>query len=131
MIFFNHLSKSVLLLWILFVVYCNLRYTFVFIILSCLFLATLCEWADLMTLMCVMFPCFPNGVLGKVWYSKICLKRLLSNRPSQQYCKMLLGEHTTILSTFIKLPFVIKIFVLCIIEWPLNTNFTVLDCIDS
>ena len=32
---------------------------------------------------------------------------------------------TTILLTFIKLPFVIKIFVLSIFEWPLKTGFTV------
>ena len=38
---------------------------------------------------------------------------------------MLQGEHSTILSTFIKLPFVIKIFVLSIFEWPLKTGFTV------
>ena len=31
---------------------------------------------------------------------------------------MLQGEHSAILSTFIKLPFVIKIFVLSIFEWP-------------
>ena len=30
-----------------------------------------------------------------------------------------------ILSTFIKLPFVIKIFVLSIFEWPFYTDFTV------
>ena len=35
-------------------------------------------------------------------------------------------EHSAILSTFIKLPFVIKIFVLSILEWPLKTDFTVL-----
>ena len=39
---------------------------------------------------------------------------------------MLEGEHSAILSTFIKLPFVIKIFVLSIFEWPLKTGFTVL-----
>ena len=38
---------------------------------------------------------------------------------------MLQGEHSAILSTFIKLPFVIKIFVLPIFEWPLKTGFTV------
>ena len=38
---------------------------------------------------------------------------------------MLQGEHSTILSTFIKLPFVVKIFVLSIFEWPLKTGFTV------
>ena len=39
---------------------------------------------------------------------------------------MLQGEHSAIHSTFIKLPFVIKIFVLYIFEWPLKTGFTVL-----
>ena len=38
---------------------------------------------------------------------------------------MLQVEHSAILSTFIKLPFVIKIFVLFIFEWPLKTEFTV------
>ena len=35
-------------------------------------------------------------------------------------------EHSAILSTFIKLPSVIKIFVLSIFEWPLKAGFTVL-----
>ena len=40
---------------------------------------------------------------------------------------MLQGDHSaTILLTFIKLPFVIKIFVLSIFEWPLKTGVTVL-----
>ena len=34
-------------------------------------------------------------------------------------------EHSAILSTFIKLPFAIKPFVLSIFEWPLKTGFTV------
>ena len=34
-------------------------------------------------------------------------------------------EHSAILLTFIKLPFVIKIFVLPILEWPFYTGFTV------
>ena len=34
------------------------------------------------------------------------------------------GEHSAILLTFIKLPFVIKIFVLSIFEWPFYTGFT-------
>ena len=34
-------------------------------------------------------------------------------------------EHSAILSTFIKLPFVIKIFVFSIFEWPFYTGFTV------
>ena len=33
-------------------------------------------------------------------------------------------EHSAILSNFIKLPFVIKIFVLSIFEWPFYTGFT-------
>ena len=39
---------------------------------------------------------------------------------------MLQVEHSAILSTFIKLPFVIKTFVLSIFEWLLKTCFTVL-----
>ena len=70
-------------------------------------------------------------------YSKTCLKRPLSKRPNidfqdqlplnagQKYCRMLQGEHSVILLTFIKLPFVIKIFVLSIFEWPFYTGSTV------
>ena len=55
--------------------------------------------------------------------SKTCVKRPLSKRSKigfqdksllnagQKYCRMLQREHSAILSTFIKLPFVIKIFV--------------------
>ena len=50
----------------------------------------------------------------------------------QKYCRMLQREHSAIplehsaiLSTFIKLPFAIKIFVLSIFEWPFYTGFTV------
>ena len=43
----------------------------------------------------------------------------------QKYCRMLQGEHSAIRSTFIKLPLVIKIFVLSIFEWPFHTGFTV------
>ena len=49
--------------------------------------------------------------------------RLLLNA-GQKYCRMLQGEHSAILSTFIKLPFVIKVFVLSIFEWALKTGFT-------
>ena len=71
-------------------------------------------------------------------YSKTCVKQPLSKRPKigfhdqlslnagQKYCIMLQGEHSAILSTFIKLPFVIKIFVLSIFEWPFYTGFTVI-----
>ena len=59
-------------------------------------------------------------------YSKTCLKRLLkknkkicfqyqlSLNAGQKYCRMLQKEHSAILSTFIKLPFSIKTFVLSI-----------------
>ena len=40
-------------------------------------------------------------------------------------CRMLQGVHSAILSTFIKLPFAIKTFVLSIFEGPLKTGFTV------
>ena len=61
-------------------------------------------------------------------YSETCVKRPLSKRPKigfqyqlslnagQKYFRVLQGEHSAILSTFIKLPFVIKIFVLSISE---------------
>ena len=70
-------------------------------------------------------------------YSKTCVKRPLSKRPKivfqdqlslnagQKYCRMRQVEHSAILSTFIKLPIVIKIFVLSIFEWPFYTGFTV------
>ena len=66
-------------------------------------------------------------------YGKTCPKRLISKRPKisfqdklslnacQKYCRMHQGEqeeHSTILLTFVKLPFVINIFVLSIFEWP-------------
>ena len=70
-------------------------------------------------------------------YSKTCVKRPFSKRPNigfqnllfliadQTYCRMLQGEHSAILLTFIKLPFVIKIFVLSFFEWSFYTGFTV------
>ena len=42
----------------------------------------------------------------------------------QKYCRMLEGELSALLFTFIKLQFVIKIFVLFIVEWPFYTGFT-------
>ena len=43
--------------------------------------------------------------------------------------KVFQGEHSAILLTFIiKLPFVIKIFVLSIFEWPFYTVLTVVAC---
>ena len=72
-------------------------------------------------------------------YSKTCPKRplkmktkigfqdQLSLNAGQKYCRMLQREHSAILSTYIKLPFVIKIFVLSIFEWPLKTSLTVIE----
>ena len=71
-------------------------------------------------------------------YSKTCGKRPLSKDrkfifktnyrlmqvKSIAECSL---EHSAILLTFIKLPFVIKIFILSIFEWPFYTGFTVLD----
>ena len=73
-----------------------------------------------------------------VSYSKTCVKRSLSKdrkigfydqlslNAGQKYCRMLRGKHSVILLTFIKLPFVINIFVLSVLEWPFYTGFTVL-----
>ena len=57
--------------------------------------------------------------------SKIGFQDRLSLNAGQKYCRMLRGEHSAILSTFIKLPFVIKIWVLFIFDWPFYTGFTV------
>ena len=71
-------------------------------------------------------------------YNKTCVKQpllkglkigfqdQLSLNAGQKYCRMLQGEHSAIFSTFIKLLFVIQIFVLSIFEWPFYTGFTVL-----
>ena len=56
---------------------------------------------------------------------KIVFQDQLSLNAGQKYCRMLQGEHSAILSTFIKLPFVIKFFVLSIFEWLFYTVFTV------
>ena len=65
-------------------------------------------------------------------YSKTCVKCPLSKIPKtgfqdqlslnarQKYCKMRQGENSAIFSTFIKLQFVIEIFVLSNFEWPFS-----------
>ena len=70
-------------------------------------------------------------------YSETCVKQPISKRPKigfqdqlslnagQKYCRMLQGEHSAILLICFKLPFVIKIFVLSIYEWPFYTGFTI------
>ena len=89
-------------------------------------------WTEIMMLTCMI-----QTVRGI--YTKPCLKRPPSKRPKivfqdqlslnagQKFCRMLQGEHSAILSTCIKLPFVIKIFVLSIFEWLLKTGLTVPD----
>ena len=56
---------------------------------------------------------------------KIGFQYQLSLNAGQKYCRMLQVEHSAILSTFIKLPFSIKTFVLSIFKWSLKTGFTV------
>ena len=72
-------------------------------------------------------------------YSKTCVKWPLSKRPkigfqdqSSLICRSKVlqnapREHYAILSTYIKLPFVIKIFASSIFEWPFYTGFTVVS----
>ena len=56
---------------------------------------------------------------------KIDFQDQLSINAGQKYCRMLQGEHSAILSTFFKLPFVLNIFFfLYIFEWPFYTGFT-------
>ena len=52
----------------------------------------------------------------------------LSLNAGQKYCRMLQGEHSAILTTFIKLPFSIKTFALTIFKWQIKTGFTVFWC---
>ena len=56
---------------------------------------------------------------------KIGFKDRLLLNAGQKYCRMLQGELSAFLPTFMKLPFVNKIFVLSIFVWPLKTGFTV------
>ena len=55
----------------------------------------------------------------------ICFQYQLSLSAGQKYCRMHRGEHSAVLSTIIKLPFVNKIPILSIFEWPLGTGFTI------
>ena len=57
--------------------------------------------------------------------TKIGFQDQLSLNAGKKYCRMLQLEHSEILLTFIKLPIVIKIFVLSIFERPFYTGFTV------
>ena len=82
-----------------------------------------------------------KGAFSYIRYvkSKTCVKQPLSRRPKigfqdklshnagQKYCRIL--QDSAILSTFIKLPFVIKILVLSFLGWPFYTGFTVISCV--
>ena len=63
---------------------------------------------------------WPHSKILKIGFQD----QLLLNA-GHEYCRMLQLEHSAILSTFIKLPFVIQTFVLSIFEWPFYTGFTV------
>ena len=70
-------------------------------------------------------------------YRKTCVKRPLLNRPKMVFntvyrlmqvkniAECSKGKHSAILSSFIKLPVVIKIFVLSFFEWPFYTGFSI------
>ena len=71
-------------------------------------------------------------------YRKTCLKRPLSKRPKIGFQDQLslnailfIAECSNALLTFIKIPFVIKIFVLSIFELPLYKGFTVLNLLNE
>ena len=61
--------------------------------------------------------------------TKIGFQDQLSLNAGQKYCRMLQGEYSAILLTFIKLPSVIEIFVLSIFEWLFYTGLTVIQII--
>ena len=52
----------------------------------------------------------------KNWFTRFGLQEQLSRNAGQGYCRMLKVEHSAMHSTFIKLPIVIKIFVLSILS---------------
>ena len=58
-------------------------------------------------------------------YHKIGFQYQLSLNAGQTYCRMLQRKHSAIFLTFIKLPFVIKVFIESFFQWPFNTGFTV------
>ena len=71
---------------------------------------------------------FSTGLLCKratLKKTKIGFRDQLSLNAGQKYCRMLQGEHSAILLTFIEIAFVIKIFILSIFELPFYTGLTV------
>ena len=61
--------------------------------------------------------------------TKNWLSRPIMLNAGQKYCRILQVEHSAILSTFIKLPFIIKLFVLSIFELLFSSGFTVLSLV--
>ena len=57
--------------------------------------------------------------------TKIGFQDQLLLNEGQKYCRMLQEKHSAILSTVIKLPFVIRIFDLSTLDLLLKTGFTV------
>ena len=85
-----------------------------------IFVLSIFEWS----FYCTVKAAFNKGPLKKK--TKIGFQDRLSLNAGQKYCRMLQGEHSAIHLIFINLPFVIKIFVLSVFEWPVYTGFTVL-----
>ena len=56
---------------------------------------------------------------------KIGFQHQLPLNAGQKYCRMIQGEHSAILSTFIEQSFSINTFVLSISKWPIKTGSTV------
>ena len=109
---------------------------------ACLFAASVSpniRGTNTMFIMMMVGRFFTGAACGssRSKYSQTCVKRPPSKRSKigfqdqlslnagQKYCRMLQREHSAILPTFIKLPFVIKIFVLFIFERPFHAGFTV------
>ena len=70
---------------------------------------------------------YPNLCYKYMGYKGIvhCFQDQLLLNVCHKYCRMLQGEHSAILLTFIKLSFVNKIVILSTFEWSLKTGFTV------
>ena len=67
---------------------------------------------------------YPGSGVGHLIVSIPDLCALAYFNSGQRYCRMLQVEHFAILSTLVKLPFVIMIFVVAIFEWPFYTGIT-------
>ena len=73
---------------------------------------------------CLQYNLCKNATLLK---TKNAFQDQLSLNAGQKYCRMLQREHSAILTTFIELPFVIKIFILSILECPFYAGLTVIE----